>query len=245
MHLTLTLVGFEVSATDAPQRTSLTLDQGAITIGRVNTTITNDWNLPDPGRSLSRQHCRVERRDDKFVLTDLSLNGVYLNGAADKLGKGNTAVLHDGDRFSIGSYLVQTRIGQADSGTTANAVKPATPSATRTNADTIVEAFFNALGIDPPETDDPHKLTKLFTQAGLLTRFALAVKLTATETSQCPAIDEQTSQDAVYAGLRAAADALRSTPDGSSQTLEAQFYAAYLRCYKDQQGLQHTLGHAD
>ena len=256
MHLTLTLVGFKVNTGDAPQQSSITLDQGAITIGRANTTINNDWNLPDPGRSLSRQHCRIEHRDDDFILTDLSLNGVYVNGAAEKLGKDNTFVLHDGDHFSIGNYLIQTRIGPAESETTAKAtfqpVKPAAPATavnTRANTDvaTVVNAFFNALGVDPPDTDDPQKLTALFTQAGLLARFALTAKLADTD----QAIDAETFQKALHAGLRAAADALRDAPSANSldsssaQTIEARFYLEYLRCYKDQQGLQHTLGYLD
>ena len=78
-------------------RASVEFPEGG-TIGRASD---NDWVLPDPQRYVSGHHARVRRRDGRYVLEDLSTNGVYVNGV-----KAHSAVLHDGDTLQIGDVVL-------------------------------------------------------------------------------------------------------------------------------------------
>ncbi len=106
MALTLALAGKE--ALPPGQRASLTIERGSATIGRSKD---NDWALADPSRLLSGKHCSIECRGDAYFITDTSTNGVYLNRSPDRLGRGNTAQLNDGDLVSFGQYEIEVRIG--------------------------------------------------------------------------------------------------------------------------------------
>ena len=92
----------------SPNQTStLTLDQGSITIGR---DITNDWSLSDPDRVLSKRHCRIECRDGSYFLTDTSTNGVFVNAAANAVGRDNSVSINPGDMIRIGDYEIGASI---------------------------------------------------------------------------------------------------------------------------------------
>jgi len=71
----------------------------------------SDWTLPDPERHLSKQHCRIEFRGDRYYLVDTSKNGVFVNGSIEPLRQGNMAELQDGDRLTLGDYELLVRIG--------------------------------------------------------------------------------------------------------------------------------------
>ena len=105
MPLILTLEQVKGSS-DAPisgGRETRTLDEGRLTIGRGSG---NDWVLADPQHHLSRTHCVVAFVDGSYVLTDLSTNGVFVNGAADSLSPDRRLVLADGDEIRLGSYRI-------------------------------------------------------------------------------------------------------------------------------------------
>src|SRR5215475_8208881 len=53
----------------------------------------SDWQLPDPERHLSKQHCRIEFRGDRYYLVDTSKNGVFVNDSIEPLRQGNMAEL--------------------------------------------------------------------------------------------------------------------------------------------------------
>jgi type VI secretion system protein len=97
-------------------RETRTLDEGRLTIGRGSG---NDWVLADPQHHLSRTHCVVAFVDGSYVLTDLSTNGVFVNGAADSLSPDRRLVLADGDEIRLGSYRI----------TVAETVQSVTPAA--------------------------------------------------------------------------------------------------------------------
>ena len=83
MPLILTLEQVKGSS-DAPisgGRETRTLDEGRLTIGRGPG---NDWVLADPQHHLSKTHCVIAFVGGSYVLTDLSTNGVFVNGAADR-----------------------------------------------------------------------------------------------------------------------------------------------------------------
>jgi type VI secretion system protein len=84
---------------------SVTFDERGGTIGRAQD---NDWVLPDPNRFISSRHAAITSRDGRYYITDLSLNGVLVNG--QKLGQGTSTVLNDGDTLGFGDYEVRVTV---------------------------------------------------------------------------------------------------------------------------------------
>ncbi len=99
MSLTLRVRDFDRLLPE--QDASRVLETGSLTIGR---GLENDWVLPDPERVISKQHCVIREEGGRYLLTDTSSNGVYLNAADEPVGRGNSITLEDGDRLRI-SYL--------------------------------------------------------------------------------------------------------------------------------------------
>ena len=97
MPLTLTLEG-------AGARETRTLARGTLSIGRA---AGNDWVLPDPERLLSKTHCVIAAAGGRYVLTDLSTNGVFVNGASARVPRDGQVELTDGDEFRLGDYVVR------------------------------------------------------------------------------------------------------------------------------------------
>ena len=79
------------------------LSSGSISIGRAPG---NDWVLPDPERSLSKTHCTVTEEGGRFVLTDLSTNGIFLNELQQATERDSRVVLNDGDTLRLGNYTI-------------------------------------------------------------------------------------------------------------------------------------------
>lgn len=73
-------------------------------IGREN----RDWTLPDPDKFISGRHCEVRYENGAFWLHDVSRNGTFVNGAAQRIS--NPHRLGDGDRLRIGRYIVSVSI---------------------------------------------------------------------------------------------------------------------------------------
>ena len=67
-----------------------------------------DWTLPDPSRSISSKHCEIRYRDGGYWLHDVSTNGTFVNGAQYRLDA--PYLMHDGDRLSIGPYIIAVSI---------------------------------------------------------------------------------------------------------------------------------------
>ena len=97
MALRLTLSG------GAAGRSSRMLSTGTLSIGRGER---NDWVLPDPDRHLSKTHCVLSLENGRCVLTDLSTNGVSINGARTPTVRDSRTELTDGDEFRIGDYTI-------------------------------------------------------------------------------------------------------------------------------------------
>lgn len=76
---------------------------GRLTIGRGPD---NDWVLNDPERLLSKNHCMVEFKGGVYVVIDSSTNGTFLNDSATPIGRGNAAVLGDGNRLRLGGFVI-------------------------------------------------------------------------------------------------------------------------------------------
>lgn len=89
------------------------LEGGSLTIGRGRDA---DWVLPDAERRLSKLHCRLSFDDGRWTLLDSSTNGTFFGQSEEPLGKGNSLVLKDGDRFRLGDYRIDVMLLDADRG---------------------------------------------------------------------------------------------------------------------------------
>ena len=67
-----------------------------------------DWTLPDPSRTISGKHCEIRYRDGGYWLHDISKNGTFVNEAHYRLDAPHR--LRDGDRLSIGPYIIAVSI---------------------------------------------------------------------------------------------------------------------------------------
>jgi type VI secretion system FHA domain protein len=66
-----------------------------------------DWTLLDSDRFVSKKHLVITYRNQQFVLTDVSSNGVIINSAAEPLGHGNEHMLQATDTLVIGKHVVK------------------------------------------------------------------------------------------------------------------------------------------
>ena len=79
------------------------LSTGTLSIGR---GAGNDWVLPDPDRTLSKTHCVISVENGRYILTDLSTNGVHINGARQATARDSRVELTDGDSFRMGEFTI-------------------------------------------------------------------------------------------------------------------------------------------
>ncbi|MFP5512459.1 MAG: type VI secretion system-associated FHA domain protein [Alphaproteobacteria bacterium] len=80
------------------------LGTGRLVIGRGPDC---DWVLNDPERMLSKIHCMVEFKGGVYIVIDSSTNGVFLNDAPAPIGRGNSAVVGEGDRLRMGGFVMR------------------------------------------------------------------------------------------------------------------------------------------
>ena len=109
MSLTLTIRNPEAGPEGV--KPSFTVGDKPAVIGRSPRC---DWNLPDPGNVISSRHAEIRPDEKGYVLKDISTNGTFLNGAAERMS--GEHILADGDVLRIGKYeLVASLAGaQAD-----------------------------------------------------------------------------------------------------------------------------------
>ena len=100
-----------------------TVETGAVVIGR---SAEADWVLADPERIVSKRHCRIERQAGGFLLTDMSTNGVLVNGVP--LGREASRMLVDRDVLTLGDAVIAIAIETEAPAVAANAGQ-AVPSA--------------------------------------------------------------------------------------------------------------------
>ena len=74
--------------------------------GRIGRCDDNDWVLPDPDRYLSSYHAQISCDAGRWILEDLSTNGVYVNNATLPLSQLGPYELHEGDQIRMGDYQI-------------------------------------------------------------------------------------------------------------------------------------------
>jgi type VI secretion system protein ImpI/type VI secretion system protein len=82
------------------------------------------WVLADPTRRVGRRHCLLTQFGDVWQVTDLSLNGTFINNATTAIGRDRSQELHDGDQIRIGAYVIEARY-QAPASLRAPPIEPA------------------------------------------------------------------------------------------------------------------------
>ncbi len=116
MPLVLTITSIEGRGADRQVRT---LAQSSLSIGRAPG---NDWVLADPAQHLSRTHCTISYDAGRYVLTDLSSNGMLINGAREPTARNSRTVLTDGDTIRLGGYLLE--VAEADGAVGGSSASP-------------------------------------------------------------------------------------------------------------------------
>jgi type VI secretion system protein len=153
MPLILTLT--PIRGSGAPE--TRTLAEGSLSLGRGPG---NDWVLPDPERQLSKTHCMITAEGSRYALTDLSTNGVFMNGSSEPTRRDGRVLLNDGDRFRLGDYEVRVR--EADIAPLRQASPMPPPAAARREdpfaAGASPDPFGDPLGDDP--FGEPHTILR-------------------------------------------------------------------------------------
>lgn len=85
--------------------------------GSVGRHPSSDICLPDPQKVISGCHARFIADGDNIVITDESTNGLFVNGAATALGRGNSTPVTDGMEIGIGEYLFTIEVPQTQAAT--------------------------------------------------------------------------------------------------------------------------------
>jgi type VI secretion system FHA domain protein len=111
MPLILTMTQTKGAQARGNDRQIRTLAAGTLSIGRAPG---NDWVLPDPDQHLSRTHCMIAFEGGRYMLTDLSTNGLFINGAREPTTRNSRFVLTDGDTVQLGTY--QLSVAESDEG---------------------------------------------------------------------------------------------------------------------------------
>ena len=108
MSLTLKIISpINLPAGQLPE---FVFDELGGTIGRKPN---NNFVLIDPERFISSQHASIEYQGGKYVITDTSTNGVFINNSKRPIGTGNSQELMNGDKISIGEFQLQAVLSDA------------------------------------------------------------------------------------------------------------------------------------
>ena len=105
MKLTLSVISF--AGADSKGSKKLTLNGEGASIGRKDD---NALVLHDPNRYVSGHHALIEYRPPDYFIKDTSANGVLINDSKTPLGNGNSTKLKDGDRLTIGDYIIEVTL---------------------------------------------------------------------------------------------------------------------------------------
>jgi type VI secretion system protein len=93
-----------VSGSETGQNDNVSISHLGGSIGRSEDC---DWTLLDSDRFVSKKHLVITCRNQQFVLTDVSSNGVIINNAREPLGRGNEHIFQVTDTLIIGKHVVK------------------------------------------------------------------------------------------------------------------------------------------
>jgi type VI secretion system protein ImpI len=87
--------------------TEMAFHGGQMSVGRGEEA---DWRIHDPENFVSRKHFVISSEADGITLTDASSGGLFVDGAADPLGPGNSVRLEDGMRLRFGDFVARVEM---------------------------------------------------------------------------------------------------------------------------------------
>ncbi|MEO0916189.1 MAG: type VI secretion system-associated FHA domain protein TagH [Pseudomonadota bacterium] len=90
--------------------TEMAFQGGQMTVGRGQDA---DWRIHDPDNFISRKHFVVSSEGDHVVITDASSGGLFVDGATEALGPGNSVRVEDGMRLRFGDFVARIETGAA------------------------------------------------------------------------------------------------------------------------------------
>ena len=102
--MTLRLTIENVASLTSGDPTDMVLDEHGLVIGRAAHA---DWTLPDTRNHISSLHAEIDYADGRYVLTDRSTNGVFVNGGT-RISAPH--VVRDGDLITIGQYEIRAAL---------------------------------------------------------------------------------------------------------------------------------------
>lgn len=105
MTLTLRIENFDQLADGGPL--SFTAENRAFEVGRDPAM---DWTLPDQNRFISGRHFEVRYERGGWMLTDVSTNGTFVNGASQRVK--SPYRLEPGDQLQVGQYVISVGIAE-------------------------------------------------------------------------------------------------------------------------------------
>jgi type VI secretion system protein len=71
---------------------------------RIGRSHENGWVLSDPTLRISKRHCALSHEEGRYIITDLSTNGAFLDDETTPVGCGASRPLMDGQTLRIGDY---------------------------------------------------------------------------------------------------------------------------------------------
>jgi len=80
---------------------------GGMSIGRGDDA---DWPIDDPDMFVSRKHCVISDEGGTPTVTDASRGGLYIDGANQPLGPGNSVALEHDMRLRLGDFVIRVEM---------------------------------------------------------------------------------------------------------------------------------------
>lgn len=108
--------------------------------------------LPDQQKYVSSKHAEVHERGGQLVVVDTSSNGTFLNGSAERIDKGQSLPLKNGDTLTMGAFKLQVSI--TDAAAQINAPVPPVKNTDDPFADPFDEAPASATSAAAPDPFD-------------------------------------------------------------------------------------------
>ncbi len=83
---------------------------GGLSIGRGDDA---DWQIDDPDMFVSRKHCVISDEGGVPTVTDASRGGLFVDGASQPLGPGNSVALEHDMRLRLGDFVIRVEMEDA------------------------------------------------------------------------------------------------------------------------------------
>lgn len=130
--------------------TEMAFHGGQMSVGRGEDA---DWRIHDPEHFVSRKHFVISNEAEGLMLTDASSGGLFVDGASDPLGPGNSVRLEDGMRLRFGDFVARVEMASEE--------KVAEPKARKAEASPF-DFNFGSVEEVTPKAERPKTLPEPF-----------------------------------------------------------------------------------